>query len=112
MENQGPATYCAMKAALTAYVRSLAGIVAKDNVMLSAVLPGAIFNEGGYWADAVENRPEHVRYFLTERQRIGRFGKPEEIANTILFLASDLASFTVGSIVPVDGGQGRGFFGQ
>ena len=112
MENQGPVTYCAMKAALTAYTRSLGGVVAPDGVVVSAVLPGAVFTRQGYWDETLKKRPEHVKKFLSERQRIGRFGKPEEIADLVTFLASELASFNTGSIIPIDGGQGRGYFGQ
>lgn len=112
MENQGPVPYCAMKAALTAYTRSMGGVVASDGVVMSAVLPGAVFTEKGYWDQASRERPEHVRKYLAERQRIGRFGRSEEIGNFVAFLCSDLASFNTGSIVPVDGGQGRGYFGQ
>lgn len=112
MENHGPVTYCAIKAALTAYTRSFGGVVAPDGVVISAILPGAVFTEEGYWDEASRERPEHVRKFLTERQRIGRFGRPEEIGNYVAFLCSELASFNTGSIVPIDGGQGRGYFGQ
>ena len=112
MENQGPVTYCAIKAALAAYTRSFGGVVAPDGVVVSAVLPGAVLTERGYWDQASKERPEHVRKFLAERQRIGRFGRPEEIGNYVAYLCSDLASFNTGSIVPVDGGQGRGYFGQ
>jgi len=112
MENQGPVTYCAMKAALTAYTRSFGGVVAPDGVVISAVLPGAVFTKRGYWDMTSKENPEHVRKFLTERQRIGRFGRPEEIGNFVTYLCSDLASFNTGSIIPVDGGQGRGYFGQ
>jgi NAD(P)-dependent dehydrogenase (short-subunit alcohol dehydrogenase family) len=112
MENHGPVTYCAMKAALTAYTRSLGGVVAPDGVVITAVLPGAVFTEGGYWDAASRERPDHVNKYLTERQRIGRFGRPEEIGNFVAYLCSELASFNTGSIVPVDGGQGRGYFGQ
>jgi 3-oxoacyl-[acyl-carrier protein] reductase len=112
MENHGPVTYCAMKAALTAYARSFGGVVAPDGVVVSAVLPGSVFTKKGYWDKASQENPEHVRKFLTERQRIGRFGKPEEIGDFVAFLCSDLASFNTGSVVPVDGGQGRGYFGQ
>ncbi len=112
MENHGPVTYCAIKAALTAYTRSFGGVVAPDGVVVSAVLPGAVFTEQGYWDTASTENPAHVEKFLTERQRIGRFGKPEEIGNYVAYLCSELASFNTGSIVPVDGGQGRGYFGQ
>ncbi|MDR3425549.1 MAG: SDR family NAD(P)-dependent oxidoreductase [Alphaproteobacteria bacterium] len=112
MENHGPVPYCAMKAALTAYTRSMGGVVAPDGVVLTAVLPGAVFTEKGYWDIASHERPEHVKKYLTERQRIGRFGRPEEIGNCVAYLCSDLASFNTGSIVPIDGGQGRGYFGQ
>lgn len=112
MENHGPVTYCAMKAALTAYTRSFGGVVAPEGVVISAVLPGAVFTENGYWDHVSKSNPEHVHKYLTERQRIGRFGNVEEIANYVAFLCSELASFNTGSIVPVDGGQGRGYFGQ
>ena len=112
MENQGPVTYCAIKAALTAYTRSLGGVVAPDGVVISAVLPGAVYTEGGYWDQTSMENPEHVRKYLTERQRIGRFGTIDEIGNYVTYLCSELASFNTGSIVPIDGGQGRGYFGQ
>ena len=112
MENHGPVTYCAIKAALTAYTRSFGGVVAPDGVVVSAILPGAVFTEEGYWDRASKERPEHVKKFLTERQRIGRFGRTEEIGNCVAYLCSDLASFNTGSIIPIDGGQGRGYFGQ
>ena len=112
MENHGPVTYCTAKAALTAYTRSFGGVVAPDGVVVSTVLPGAVFTEKGYWDITSTENPEHVKKFLTERQRIGRFGNPEEIGNFVAFLCSDLASFNTGSIIPVDGGQGRGYFGQ
>ena len=112
MENHGPVTYCAIKAALTAYTRSFGGVVAPEGVVVSAILPGAVFTEEGYWDQASRERPDHVRKFLTERQRIGRFGRTEEIGNYVAYLCSELASFNTGSIVPIDGGQGRGYFGQ
>ncbi len=112
MENHGPVTYCAIKAALTAYTRAMGGVVAPDGVVVSALLPGAVFTDHGYWDETMKKHPGHVKKFLTERQRIGRFGTPEEIANFVTFLCSPLASFNTGSIIPIDGGQGRGYFGQ
>ena len=112
MENHGTVPYCSMKAALTAYTRSRGGVLAPDGVVMSAALPGAVFTEGGFWDQTSRERPEHLQKYLTERQRIGRLGRPEEIANHVAFLCSELASFNTGSIVPIDGGQGRGYFGQ
>lgn len=112
LENQGPPTYCAAKAALTAYVRSLGRFVCKDDVILTAVLPGAVFTEGGYWDTTSRTRPDHVEKYLSERMAIQRFGRPSEIGEVVAFLCSAHSSFCVGSAVLVDGGQGRLFFAQ
>lgn len=112
LENQGPPAYCAAKAALVAYVRSLGRYVAKDGVVLTSVLPGAVFTEGGYWDVASRERPEHVERYLAERMAIQRFGDPDEIGEVVTFLCSNSASFCIGSAVLVDGGQGRVFFEQ
>jgi len=111
MENHGPVPYCSIKAALTAYTRSMGRVVAPDGVIITAVLPGAVFTEDGYWDTASRERPEHVEKYLKERMAIQRFGHPDEIGNFVTFLCSEHASFCVGSIVPIDGGQGRSFFG-
>jgi len=112
MENHGPVTYCSAKAALTAYTRSMGGVVAPDGVVMTAVLPGAVFDKGNFWDEKQKNDPSHVHKYLTERQRIGRFGTTKEIADLVIFLSSEFSSFCTGSIVPIDGGQGRGYFGQ
>lgn len=111
-ENQGPVPYCTAKAALTAYTRSMGRVLAPDGIAMSAVLPGAIFTEGGYWDKASKERPDHVRKYLAERMAIGRFGTLDEIRDAVCFLCSQNASFCVGTILPVDGGQGRTFFFQ
>jgi NAD(P)-dependent dehydrogenase (short-subunit alcohol dehydrogenase family) len=112
MENHGPVPYCSTKAALTAYARSMARFLAPSGVVMTAVLPGAVLTEKGYWDTASRENPEHVRKFLADRMAIHRFGKPEEIGEAIAFLCSEHSSFFVGSIVPIDGGHGRGFFGM
>ena len=110
VENNGPITYCTVKAALAAYSRSLGRVLAPDGVVVTAVLPGAVYTDGGYWEKALEERPEHVAKYLAERCPLHKFGTPDEIAHMVTFLCSDLASFLQGSIVPVDGGQVRGYF--
>lgn len=112
MENHGPVPYGTLKAALTAYTRSMGRVVAPDGIVMSTVLPGAVFTAGGYWDSASVNNPDHVKRYLDDRMAIRRFGRVEEIGNVVTFLCSELASFAVGSVVPVDGGQGRGYFGQ
>lgn len=112
LENQGPPSYCAAKAALIAYTRSLGRYIAKDGIVMTSVLPGAVFTEGGYWDVASKTRPEHVKKYLTERMAIQRFGEPQEIGNVVAFLCSQLSSFSIGSAFLVDGGQGKVFFGQ
>ncbi len=110
LENQGTVPYCSIKAALTAYTRSIGRFVSADGVNVSAVLPGAVFTEGGYWDKTSKERPEHVEKYLKERMAIKRFGTPEEIASIVMFLCSEHASFVVGSAFTVDGGQGKCFF--
>lgn len=112
LENQGPVTYCAVKASLTAYTRSLGRLLSPEGIIMTAVLPGAIMTEQGYWDVALKERPEHVKKFLEDRMASHRFGAPDEIGQPVAFLCSEQASFFVGSIVPIDGGQGRTFFGQ
>jgi len=110
LENQGPPAYCAAKAALNAYVRSLGRYVAADNVILTSVMPGAVFTKDGYWDHASRERPAHVEKYLNERMAIRRFGRVEEISELVAFLCSDSSSFCVGSALLADGGQGRVFY--
>lgn len=112
LENQGPPSYCAAKAGLIAYARSVGRFVAKDGVIVTSILPGAVFTEGGYWDVTSKTKPGHVEKYLAERMAIQRFGKPEEIGEVVAFLCSHHSSFCVGSALLVDGGQGRVFFSQ
>ncbi len=109
LENQGPPSYCAAKAALNAYVRSFGRYVAKYGIATSSVMPGAIWTNGGYWDTQSQDNPKHVDDYLKNRMAINRFGTVEEISNFIVFLCSDHASFVTGSNFLVDGGQGRSF---
>lgn len=110
LENSGPVPYSTMKAAYTAYTRSMARVLAPTGVVMSAVLPGVVLTEDGHWSKVLEERPEHAKKYLEERTSLKRFGSPEEITPFVLLLSSELASFAVGSIVPVEGGQARHFF--
>lgn len=109
LENSGPVSYCASKAALTAYTRSMGRILAIEtkNVVMTAVLPGVVITEGGHWDRVLQERPEHAERYLKERCPLGRFGQPSEISPMVVLLCSEKATFAQGSIVLVDAGQGR-----
>ncbi len=112
MENNGPVPFCAVKAALTAYTRSMGRILAIEtkNVVMSAVLPGIVITRGGHWEKVLKERPEHAEQYIKERCPLGRFGQPAEISMMVALLCSKLASFCQGSIVPVDAGQSRHYY--
>lgn len=110
MENSGPVPYCSMKAAYTAYTRSMGRVLGPQNVVMSAVLPGVVLTENGHWQQVLKERPEHAENYLKERTTLKRFGKPDEISPMVVLLCSELASFCQGSIIPVEGGQARHYF--
>jgi NAD(P)-dependent dehydrogenase (short-subunit alcohol dehydrogenase family) len=112
MENSGPVPYSALKAAFTAYSRSMGRVLALEQtgIVMSAVLPGVVLTEEGHWAEILKTRPEHAEKYLEDRTVLRRFGKPDEISPMVALLCSELASFCIGSIVPVEGGQARHFF--
>lgn len=109
LENQGPPSYCAAKAALNAYTRSLGRYVSKHNVIMTSVMPGAVLTKGGYWDEKIKTDKFHVDKYLSDRMAIKRFGKTSEISSFVVFLSSDFASFCPGSAFLIDGGQGRLF---
>lgn len=112
MENSGPVPYSSLKAAFTAYTRSAARVLALEasGVVMSAVLPGVVLTEDGHWAAVLAERPDHAEAYLRDRTVLGRFGRPDEISAVVALLCSERASFCVGSIVPVEGGQARHYF--
>ena len=112
MENSGPVPYCSFKAAFTAYSRSTARVLALEgnNTVMSAVLPGVVITEDGHWATVMKKNPKHAEKYLEERTVLKRFGVPDEISPIVALLASDLASFCIGSVIPVEGGQAKHYF--
>ena len=58
----------------------------------------------------MRDRPEHAEKYLEDRTVLKRFGVPEEVSPVVTLLASDLASFCIGSIIPVEGGQAKHYF--
>lgn len=110
MENNGPVTYCSMKAAFAAYSRSMGRVLAKSGIVMSALLPGAVLTKGGFWDKALKERPEHAEKYLAERCPMGDFGVTDDIGTMTVVLCSEQAKFCQGTIFPVDGGQSRHYF--
>ena len=112
MENSGPVPYCSLKSAFNAYSRSMARVLAseKSNIVMSAVLPGLVLTERGHWSKVLKTNPKHAKKYLRERTTLKRFGTPDEISPIVTLMCSDLASFCIGSSIPVEGGQARHFF--
>ena len=76
---------------------------------MSAILPGVVVPEGGHWDTSSQ---EYKDAYLARESPLKRFGRPEEIAPAVAFYCSQLASFSHGAIVPVDGGLSKGYMGE
>jgi 3-oxoacyl-[acyl-carrier protein] reductase len=100
----GYAAYVSAKCALDGYVKAVSRDCSKDNVILSAVAPGAIYNEGRHFAKLQKENPAALDAYFKEHLPIKRLGRAEEIAPVAAFLCGDQASFMAGAIVGVDGG--------
>ncbi len=98
----GQVNYSAAKAGLIGLTRATARELATRGITCNVVAPGPITTA---MTDAL---PEDRRTDLAAAVPLGRFGSPEEVAATVAFLASDLAGYITGAVVPVDGGLGMG----
>src|SRR3954470_13830244 len=97
--NKGQANYAASKAGLVGLTKSIAKEYASRNVLVNCIAPGFIET------DMTDALPAEARATLLEEIALGRLGRPEDIAGTVLFLASDLASYITGQVLVVDGGM-------
>jgi 3-oxoacyl-[acyl-carrier protein] reductase len=97
--NEGQAVYGASKAALIGLTISAAKELARHNIRVNAVAPGFINT------DMVKQLTEQKYDERIKSIKMGRIGEPEDVANAILFLASDLSSYVTGQVLGVDGGM-------
>ena len=100
---RGNPLYASAKAFLNAYVTTVGRQLAPTGVKLCSVMPGAVAFPGSYWDKFIQERHPRVEDFLRHHQAVDRFGTPEEIANAVLFMASDKSSFMHAVNIAVDG---------
>lgn len=101
--NAGQANYAAAKAGLIAMSRSVAREVAARSITVNCVAPGFIET------DMTKTIPEAMRETLLKEIPAQHFGKPEDIAQAVLFLASDAASYITGAVLHTNGGLYTGY---
>jgi 3-oxoacyl-[acyl-carrier protein] reductase len=99
MGNAGQAAYAASKAGLVGLTKALARELASRNIRVNAVSPGFIDT------DMTSKVSAEMRTRLLESIPLGRLGTADEVAASVLFLASDAASYTTGEVLKVNGGM-------
>lgn len=95
------AAYSASKAAMRSFARTWAADLAGRGVRVNAISPGSVDTPA---IDAQHAEPDQVRREMARSTPLGRIGRPEEIADAALFLASDESTYITGADLPVDGG--------
>ena len=97
--NPGQANYAAAKAGLVGLTKAVAREVASRNVTVNALAPGYITT------GMVEELSEETQAKILARIPMGRFGKPEDVAEAVVFLCSDGAGYITGQVLTIDGGM-------
>ncbi|HHT9158250.1 MAG TPA: SDR family NAD(P)-dependent oxidoreductase [Candidatus Brocadiaceae bacterium] len=99
-----PTDYSVAKTAIVSLSKQLARKLA-PRVRVNCIAPGNVYFSGGSWDAKIKEDPKRVDALINATVPMGRFGTPEEIADAVVFLCSDRASFITGACLVVDGGQ-------
>ncbi|KNE80567.1 MULTISPECIES: 3-oxoacyl-[acyl-carrier-protein] reductase [Streptomyces] len=102
MGSAGQANYAASKAGLVGFARSIARELGSRNITCNVVAPGFVDT------DMTRVLSDEQRQGIVKQVPLGRYARPEEIAASVRFLASDEAAYITGAVIPVDGGLGMG----
>ncbi|MEG1936786.1 MAG: SDR family oxidoreductase [Rikenellaceae bacterium] len=96
----GNAIYAASKGAINSYMKVLALELSQKRIRVNTIMPGMV------WTHLMDNSPISKEEYEKDERRypLGRYGKPEDIANAAIFLLSDASSWTTGSSIVIDGG--------
>lgn len=109
-ESGGKPSYNSSKAAMISFTKSLADELALEGVRVNGVAPGAILHPTGNWQRRLDENPEKIEKFVEDQIPAGRFGTVEEVADVVVFLASERAKWVIGATLNVDGGQSKSNF--
>ena len=97
--NAGQANYAASKAGVIGMTKSMARELASRGITVNGIAPGFVDTE------MTQVLSDEVKEAATKQIPLGRFGKPEDIANMATYLASEKAAYITGQIISVDGGM-------
>ncbi len=97
--NAGQANYCASKAGVIGFTKSTARELASRNININAIAPGFIDT------DMTKVLSDEVKQSMLNNIPKNTFGKPEDVANVVAFLASDMSNYVTGQVINVDGGM-------
>jgi len=97
--NAGQANYAASKGGIISLTKSLAKEFAGRNVLANAIAPGFIRTA------MTDKLPDAEKEKILKAIPLGAMGTPEDVANTVVYLSSDLSSYVTGQVIPVDGGM-------
>ena len=97
--NAGQCNYAASKAGVIGFSKSIARELATRNVNVNVVAPGYINT------DMTKDLPEKVKESIIQSIPMKKIGEPKEVANLVLFLASDMSNYITGQVISVDGGM-------
>ena len=98
--NPGQANYAASKAGLIGFTKAVAREVASRNITVNAVAPGYITTT------MVQQLSDEVQKRILDKVPMARFGTPEDVAETVVFLCTDSAGYITGQVIGIDGGLG------